>query len=387
MIKKNKFFALSFLSVAILSLSACSTVREYWQYYDGNLDTSLREPTGYYEHTKAKNIPDQLVTPAGLNTPPIDPTLSIPDNAIQKGPLGENIDVRPPIVFLKSKHGLAGQFINGESIIWFDANGTHGIDNEDKAWALLGKVLNNMHIKVGNVTEGAYELTTASADFNEYGQPYSMLDLDSKGLRYNQIYRIRIGKNKYGHVGIATALIGSMTKLSNGKEMQNTLTPIELERFAIGFSKEIIAEVERSYEIENNLPDELQVNLDRDVNDEDCFRLAIPYDIAWPLVRKMLPKYGFTILEYSISSSTINVKYEEPKSSFFKEEGIDSFKIESDDYIIRIALDKNKSVITFYDSDDKPLPTNVITALYPGFSKALQKEYKKFKETGFSGGI
>ena len=63
------------------------------------------------------------------------------------------------------------------------------------------------------------------------------------------------------------------------------------------------------------------------------------------------------------------------KGCFFHDKGVEDFGLEDGDYIIRVAVDGSNSVITFYDEDDKPLKSEIVSRLYPGFSEALIKEF------------
>ncbi|SPT70778.1 outer membrane protein assembly factor BamC [Anaerobiospirillum thomasii] len=383
---KYKFSASALAVFTTMTLSSCGAVGEYYQYFSGELDTSLREPTGYYEHEIVKDAPDQLVVPAGLDAPAADNSLNIPDVAVSYGPTGEDMDIRAPIVPIRSEMGVDSQWANNEAIVWLRPDGPHAIHSEQQAWDLLGKVLMTMGVRPGQVTSGAYELTTVAADFNEYGKPYTGLDSESYGYRYRQVYRIRIGRSADNSIGIATSLIGSMTMLSSGKSMDNILSPIEQQRFATGFANEIIHTIDTVNTALISIPDEVSVILGRDSNDQDCFIINAPYESVWEVIRQVLPQYSFVIKEYSISNSTICVEYDEEDYEFFAEKGVDAFNLESGEYIIRIAVEGDKSIVTFYDGDDKPLKTTVISALYPGMSKALVKgfeNYSKFDMSSF----
>lgn len=370
------------LASSVTLLASCNTINEYYQYVSGDVDTSLREPTGYYEHEKVKDVNDQLVVPQGLNNPISDKSLEIQPASANFGPTGEEMDIRAPIVPLRSNLGIEAQWVNNEAIVWLEPYGTHGIKTERQAWELLDKVLRTMGVKVGTITQGAYELTTVASDFNEYGKPYT--GVDTQGLRYSQIYRIRIGRGESGAIGIATSLIGSLTKLSSGRGMDNILSQIEQQRFAMGFSNEIITTLDTVNSTLDTMPDVVSITLDRDNNDQDCFVVNASYTTTWEVLRQMLPNYSFIINEYSISNSLIKVEYDEEDREFFAKRGVDSFNLESGNYIIRVAVEENKSIITFYDEDDKPLKTNTVTALYPGFSKALLKAFEKYNNFGIS---
>ncbi len=376
MSSKFKICALAMaVAGAASALSGCGMINYYWQYYDKEVDSSLREPTGYYEHAQASEQADPLVVPAGLQNPQTDPVLSLPDYPANAyvGPVGEEVDVRPPQAAIRSSEGVQAYWQDGEAIVWLNSNGVL-VQDESEAWEILQRVLRRLYIETGQVTPGAYELTTMAADFNEFGTPYTAINDAQDNLRYRQIYRLRVGRDSSGNIGIACSLVGSMTLLRYGVMLTDILTPAELQRFAMGFANQIIREVSKVNQVAETMPDEVVITLDRDNNRQDCIRVNAPYESVFNAMRSMLPQYGFEVTEYSISHSSFKVTYDEQDSSFFRERGVEDFMLEDGEYIIRVAVDASGTVITFYDDDDKPLRTNIITRLYPGFSEALLKE-------------
>lgn len=380
------------LAVTASGLSGCNSINYLWQLYDGDVDTSLREPTGYYEHAKVKNNTDQLVVPQGLAVPVKDRNMEMPDTPVllssAAAPVGEDIDVRAPVVQLRSQSGVQTQWAAGESIIWLNPYGRQNVADEAEAWNLLLNVLATIGVQPGEQTPGAYELTTMAADYNEFGTPVSVAGLPDDALRYRQVYRIRIGRGADGNIGIATSVIGSMTIASAGwfslfntsRSLSDILTPAELERFATGFNNNIIRGLDEVNAVQEALPEHVTVTMDRDNNEQDCFAVSAPYQATWNVLRRMLPDWGFEITEYSVSHSTINVDYDEPDSDEFRARGVDNFGLEDGEYIFRVSIDGQRTFITLYDEDDKPVRTEVLTRLYPGFSRALTQAFAAYAD-------
>ena len=301
------------------------------------------------------------------------------------GPVGEEMDVRAPVVQLRSTEDVRSVWADGESIVWLNSTGHINVANEAEAWALLLNVLQNMGVQPGEITPGAYEMTTMATDYNEFGTPISLTTSATDALRYRQVYRIRVGRNAAGNIGIATSLIGSMTIATTGifsfrasRTLSDILTPAEQQRFATGFSNQIIKAMGRVTAVPDSIPSAVAVTMDRDNNNQDCFVVAAPYQATWDVLRNMLPDYGFEITEYSISHSSINADYEEPDPEFFRDQGIDDFGLEEGSYIIRVSIDGDRTLVTFYDEDDKPLRSRTVARLYPGFSAALSRAFAAY---------
>lgn len=379
---KFRTAAFAAVSVAVLSsLSGCATVREYWQRYTEDIDKSAREPTGYYEHAEVKKTSKGLVIPDGMVDPVSDTSLDIPDLPVNAsdGPVGEEMDIRPPMAPLRSELGLQSQWTGGEAFIWFDVAGSHGVNDEASAWELLQKVLAKLNVAVGKTAPDAYDLTTVAADFNEFGSPYNVSDYGNSALRYRQIYHIRVGRGNDGRIGIATSLIGSMTMLASGYMMKDILDPIELQRFGMGFSNHIIHALEQSHNEKTQLPDVLTVTLEQDKNGQTCLAVDAPYDTTWKVVKQMLPKYHWDITEQSASKGSFKVNISDDSEDVYHEQGVDYFALDEDDYVVRLALEGRRTMITFFDEKDKALKDSLVERLYSGFSQALSKEFALYR--------
>ena len=271
-------------AIPALTLSGCVTIRNYWQEYFG-MDKSSREPTGYYEHSDAEVTNNRIVVPQSLDNPGINPELQIPvvNKKLLTGPVGEAVDVRAPTAPYRSDVGCHTQWSSGEAIVWFENDGSHGIKTEDDAWMLLASVLKTMNVAVGKIAQGQYVLTTIARDFTEFGKPYDDTDADLGLKRYKQIYQIRVGRNAQGEIGIATKLVGSMTSLSSGTKMKDVLDMIEQERFAMGFSNQIIHEIDTKNQQSAYDPDNLIVSLGQDNNNHDAILVEAPFETTMEL--------------------------------------------------------------------------------------------------------
>lgn len=372
-------------SVVAMCLSGCNTIRYWWQYYDGNVETSLREPTGYYEHAVVQEKNNKLVIPAGLSTPVTDNTLTIPTQVgMGQNLVGDLMDVRAPIVPYRSDLGIIGQYNAREAIIWFSKTGAHGIYTEQDALALIKAVLADIHVPIQSESASSYEIITALADYNEYGQRYDVQSMSNSNLRYSQIYKIRIGRAANGNLGIATALLASKTMLANGRLLQDTLSDVELQRFATGFANQIIGKLAQEADNRANVIDDIVVTLGTDNNDQSAFVVNAPTVMCFNVIKSMLPKYEIVINEYSISSLSLKVEVKDDDADIYRNLGVDPFLLAEEKYIIRLAQDGDNTLITFYDEDDKPLSSTIVNRLYPGFSSALMKEFVNYNDQGLN---
>ena len=382
-VSRNKIKKLAALvaigAIPALTLSGCVTIRNYWQEYFG-MDKSSREPTGYYEHSDAEVTNNRIVVPQSLDNPGINPELQLPvvNKKLLTGPVGEAVDVRAPTAPYRSDVGCHTQWSSGEAIVWFENDGSHGIKTEDDAWMLLASVLKTMNVAVGKIAQGQYVLTTIARDFTEFGKPYDDTDADLGLKRYKQIYQIRVGRNAQGEIGIATKLVGSMTSLSSGTKMKDVLDMIEQERFAMGFSNQIIHEIDTKNQQSAYDPDNLIVSLGQDNNNHDAILVEAPFETTMELLNGMLPRCGWKINSHSVAKAEYEVEVLDSADDLIKLGANIRLDIKHGKYKIRLGIHGSSTAITFYDEKDAPLPSQDVSRLYPGFADVLVDEFKSY---------
>lgn len=366
-------------AIPALTLSGCVTIRNYWQEYFG-MDKSSREPTGYYEHSDAEVTNNRIVVPLSLDNPGINPELQLPvvNKKLLTGPVGEAVDVRAPTAPYRSDVGCHTQWSSGEAIVWFEHDGSHGIKTEDDAWMLLASVLKTMNVAVGKIAQGQYVLTTIARDFTEFGKPYDDTDADLGLKRYKQIYQIRVGRNAQGEIGIATKLVGSMTSLSSGTKMKDVLDMIEQERFAMGFSNQIIHEIDTKNQQSAYDPDNLIVSLGQDNNNHDAILVEAPFETTMELLNGMFPRCGWMINSHSVAKAEYDVEVLDSADDLIKLGANIRLDIKHGKYKIRLGIHGSSTAITFYDEKDAPLSSQEVSRLYPSFADVLVDEFKSY---------
>lgn len=362
-------------------IPGCVTVKNYKQEFLG-MDKSSRESTGYYDYKEAKLKRNTIVVPDNLDNPGENTDLQIKFRNLDSinGKLGEEVDVRPPTAPYRSDLGLHSQWASGEAIVWFEVNGPHGIHTEDDAWMLLDKVLRSMRVGVGKVGNGEYILTTLPRDYDEYGKTYSESDEDEGLLRYTQVYQIRVGRNHAGEIGIATKVISSSTSLSNNHSMDDLLSLVEQERFSMGFSNNIVHEISLKNEVAQYDPDNLVVTLGRDNNNHDAILVEAPFDTTSKLLAMTFPRIGWSVKTHSVEKAQYEVEVLDSQDQMVKLFKTRGLPIDHGSYKIRIGLMPNACAVTFYDKDDNPLPSRVVSDIYPGFADQLVEEFSEYNQ-------
>ena len=380
--KLNKIaLGLACVLLPVITLSGCVTVKDYYQQYFG-MDKSTRETTGYYDHTASAVRKNTVVVPEGLDNPGTNPELVVPYASASElnGPIGDEMDIRPPTAPFRSENGLRSEWVENEAIVWFSHDGPHGIRVEDDAWMLLADVLKHMYVAVGKIAEGEYMLTTIARDFTEFGKPYDASDANLGLKRYNQIYQLRIGRNDRGELGIATRLLSSHTSLSMGASMKDLLGQIEQERFAMGFANHIIHEIESRNKVENADSDSLVITLETDDNDHQAIMLETSFEQANSLVQGVFERCGWKITKHLVSNSIYEVEVQDNTENWTNTNNYKLINIPLGKYKIRLGIVGQKTAITFYDEKDNPLSKEQVGKIYSGFAEALADEFRSIKK-------
>ncbi|MGN1281663.1 MAG: outer membrane protein assembly factor BamC [Succinivibrio sp.] len=380
---RNKLTKLALMiavgSIPAMSMTGCVTLKNYWQEYFG-MDKSTRESTGYYEYTEETLARNTVVVPDSLDNPGLNSELKIPeiDPKTLNGPVGIEVDVRAPTAPYRSDVGCHTQWASGEAIVWFESDGAHGIHSEDDAWMLIASVLKSMNVAVGKIADGQYVLTTIARDFTEYGKPYSESDDDLGLKRYKQIYQLRVGQNSDGEIGIAVKLIGSLTTLSSGTKMKDTLDMIEQERFAMGFSNQIIHEIGLKNQVSTYDPDNLVVTLGKDNNRHEAILVEAPFRTTMELLNGMLPRCGWKITAHSVAKAEYDVEVLDSADDLVQLGAKTRLNINKGKYKLRLGIHGNYTAITLYDDKDAPVSASDVAKVYPGFADALVDEYHQY---------
>lgn len=383
-LKLNSVAYALLVSGAALSLSACSTVGSAWDYFTNDNDPSLRTPTGYYEHTDVTERVDPLNIPAGLDNPYTDRSLDIPPLEItpeSASLVGENMDVRPPVVPQIGRVGVEIVSVNDSAIIWFLPYGRLAVNSNEQAWSYLNSVINFLKLRVSEYSEDRMALATAPSDFNASGEPYDEASLETGALRYKQSYRVEVGHSAQGQIGYVVSLVSSDTlKSDDDSSFHETLNQRQKRSFTVGFANTIVKTLILQTSPQELIPDNVSVLLSRDHNDQDALLVKAPYSSTWNVMHGLLSQYGFKVSKYSVSSSSYTVKFTEEDPEFYQNLGVQSFNLESGEYVVRLGVGPNNTTtITFFNEDDKPLPAISVAALYSGMSQAIAKEFVKYK--------
>lgn len=382
-LKKNyisQALLLSLFGGSAFMLSACNAVNDAWNFIYDDSGDQLRTPTGFYEHANAQEYQDPLSVPSDLAEPYVDHSIDVPYVNISEQSrtmVGERMDVRPPVVSQVNDLGLEVLEQNGDAVVWFLPYNSFNIHSVDDAWTMLNYALNFLKIPAAESDASNYTIVTGAADYTISGTPYDRASEDLDADRYRQVYKVNVGTTPQGLVGLYVNLQSSSTNAAN-----NSMNLRQQQSFTVGFANSLMRGLERQQNQEDVIPDQVNVFLGRDNNDQDALIVNAPYQATWNVMRGVLSQYGFVVDEYSVSRSSFKVSYDEKDPSFYRNQGLEPFNIEEAEYLFRLAVSGEQTLITIYDKDDHPLKSQVVAALYPGLSQAIAQEFAIYRQQG-----
>lgn len=382
-LKKNcisQALLLSMFAGSAVMLSACSAVSDAWNFvYDSDGD-QLRTPTGFYDHANAQEYQDPLSVPSDLTEPYADHSIDVPYVSVSdqsRTMVGERMDVRPPVVSQVNDLGLEVLEQNGDAVVWFLPYNSFNIHSVDDAWTMLNYALNFLKIPAAESDVSNYTVVTGAADYTAAGAPYDRASDDLDAARYRQVYKVNVGTAPQGLIGLYVSLQSSATNAAN-----KSMNLRQQQSFTVGFANTLMRGLEQQQRQEDVIPDQVNVFLGRDNNDQDALIVNAPYQATWNVMRGVLSQYGFTVDEYSVSRSSFKVDYDEEDPSFYRKQGLEPFNLEGEEYLFRLAVSGEQTLITIYDKDDHPLKSQVVAALYPGLSQAIAREFAIYRQQG-----
>lgn len=337
-------------------------------------------PTGYYEHAEAQLSPDPITTTHGGKPLYKDTTFEVPTvtpTEISNSLVGENMDVRPPVVSQVNESGVDILNKGENAVVWFLPYNSFNVFDEETAWRYLNSSLSFLKVPIEQRDDSGYVIRTAAYNYNDFGEPYDDISEDLGASSFSQAYEVKVGHAQQGQIGYFITLLSS--KHSKGV---TELTPVQKSSFTVGFGNTLIKALALQSQGADIIPDYVQVILGRDNNGQDALIVGAPYNSTWNVMRGTLEQYGMTVKEYSISRSTFNVDVSEEDPEFYRELGVDPFLLASGEYIVRLAVSGDNTLITFYDDDDRPLNASQVAALYPGLSKAIAQQFALYKREG-----
>ncbi|MGY3870942.1 outer membrane protein assembly factor BamC [Aeromonas crassostreae] len=326
-----------------------------------------------FEYEDARLEGRAFLIPAGLQTPAFNSEFNIPalPESSREGPLGADVDVRPPAQLLTVVPGSQVVANAAEPTVAFYALST-GQSVQDDTWAFLMNFLAKYKVtterldREGGVLEtGWFDNTMALDGWGEEDDDYQI----------RQRYLFSLSPDDQRHaMKMSVRVIDHEEKLDG--DTSSSLSPAEAKRYATRALNQfsLYYDQELKAREQHKSSDGMGLQLGLDNNDLSAWIADGSFDQVWRRLNQILPGYGFIIKDTQQSLGWIDVEYDEPGSDFWQSKGGEPFKLEEEKYRFQLGeMAGGKTSITLFDKDKKPVSSGVISQMYISLSEAFAK--------------
>ncbi len=366
--KQNKMWSTTLLAgvVTMSALMGCSSPQERKQ---ANTD---------FDYLDAKLVTRPFTVPGGLQAPAYGKEFTVPPlpQGAEHGPLGDTIDVRPPMQVLAMVPGSRSENSGNNITLWFTARSvTNNVDNE--VWNYLLGFMTRRGIAIRDFNTVARTMDTEPFDATANLHPWSEAAKKNDETRVHQSYRFRLQSDPVMHrTGLTAELLQHEAFIEDEDKDETPLTVFERRRYSALMLNQVVSDYDQQVNLRASTTTNgrLAMSLGVDDNGLTAWLVDATFDETWQRLNTLLPKLNFEIASKHESKGLIIVDYDEPDSDFWKAQDIEPFGLDSGIYRLQLGEFKGKTSITLFDEDKKPVPTSVVSKMYLGLSKAFGRQ-------------
>jgi outer membrane protein assembly factor BamC len=332
----------------VMTLAACSTDQRYKRQVSGDesyLDAAPLKP---------------LSAPAGMSLPVRSGDLEVSASA-QKGPVGKQLDIRPPSQPLALLSGSRSQNTGN--------SGTLLLENSPQNQNLWPRVVSSLQAKnmvIASQQEASQTLTTDWVKWNR-------LDEDTQ---YEGRYQVSLQKQGYQQ-----ALVVKTLGLRQQGKTEEVTDPVEIQRYNSMMMNTIVESLDKQDSLTSSRAASGIGALDVQSGADDVglpvLIVRAPYVAVWDRLPAALEKLGMKVGDRSRPQGTVAVTYKSLSSSDWDALGVKDPELNNGDYKLQVGDLNNRTSLQFIDSKGKPLPQGqndaLVAALQAAFSKTSAK--------------
>ncbi|MCL1144597.1 outer membrane protein assembly factor BamC [Shewanella sp. 10N.261.52.F9] len=355
--------------ILVAAVTACSTPIDRRQAND--TDQNYQDLT----------VAPELIIPAGLNKPTYSKEFDIPDVGAKANQelVGATLDIRPPLQVLPMAEGTRVEEGSENIKIVVESIDTE-IDLKEEMFDVLKEYFADKSISLRSED---YEKGTLETDWIENDEVIeSSLWGSDKVYKLKQRYLYTVDVRPHGRSGNLTIDLIDHEESYDGDLQDILLSGEDKRRYTIDRLNDSISyiSIERAKALKAK---RLKQSLGIDVNliteaEETAYWLAdAKFKRTWDRLRIVLPEMGFEIIDMDSNKGLLYINVTDDSgfwSSLWSEKEL---PIEAGSYRIELkdAAD-DKTEIHLLNAENEPLSSEVVTAIYEGFSELMQEDRK-----------
>jgi outer membrane protein assembly factor BamC len=332
----------------VMTLAACSTDQRYKRQVSGDeayLDAAPLKP---------------LSAPSGLILPVQTGNYEVPASA-QKGAVGKQLDIRPPVQPLALLSGSRGQYAGDSGTLLLESS-----PQNDNLWSRVASLLQSKNIPIASRTDASQTLTTDWVKWNR-------LDEDNQ---YEGRYQITVQKQGYQQ-----ALVVKTLELRQQGQTDKVTDPSEVQRYNGMMMNTIVEGLDKQDNLSSsqsaNRIGVLDVQSGADDSGLPTLIVRAPYTVVWDRLPPALEKLGMKVGDRSRPQGSVAVTYKSLSSSDWDALGAKDPELKEGDYKLQVGDLNNRTSLQFIDSKGKPLTQSqndaLVAVLQTAFSKTSVK--------------
>ncbi len=313
----------------------------------------IRQADDGDSYLKASGL-EALHSPSGMILP-IQNDKYAPPFAGSNGPVGKQLDIRPPAQPLALIDGTRSQFSGNSAALLFDDN-----DSAGRLWSQVVSVINARHFPIASQQNASQSLTT----------DWIVWDRADEDDKYSGRYQIDVQQQGY-HPQLTVRLLALQQK---GKDITSAL---EIQRYTMQMFNELSTALAQGESSNNAVtsPTTMQLNVQSGADETGLPALIVrgSFDTVWQRLPQALKRIGLTPGDNNRSQGSLSISYKSPGTHTWDKLGVKDPALPQGNYKIQVGDLNNRSTLQFLNSKGQTLSQSQNDALVAVFQAALNE--------------
>ncbi|MDV7105076.1 outer membrane protein assembly factor BamC [Vibrio sp. TH_r3] len=329
-------------SLAVLVLSACASSPE-----------QRRQAKDDFEYLDTVAFESWKVQEDAIGE--FYPNYDIP-SADYKGPIGPEVDIRPPQQVLELIPGARSEVKDGVVTLWLLQEA-----ELDKVWNTLRQLIDDRNIQLIDDSDKHIETDWISWQSED----------EESLIEARYLFERFAANNRHG---FKATLIDWK---ENGVEKEVSIT--NKERYNTFMTNVITSTYDQNLRAEAELKalelvKKIPISMGKDRSGLPVIIARSPYNIFWQRTVTVLPLVGFDLEERNQSQGLIKATYSSPDDEFWTSIGTKPLQLESKSYTFVLGDLGNRTSVNITDSSGKPVTEEVLQSIVPVLTAVIENQ-------------